>query len=225
MFVMTLSPNVKKVLSVHAILALAFFASFTIGSVNPARADAAAGLPCKVQVATLKLCSARTDNYKACYNPDPATRELRTWLAMTSVRARSAKWVIVAGQSQFSRQLVMRRTTRSSTLPRRALLTITPKHREQVTEADFRVGDPSTFWGPLVAFTDPVTPTAGIKLTVRLRRSNGTELGHTVITYLYDAAIANAPAGSVEYNGPGGLWYVGSKQTQTDWELGSGAQC
>ncbi|MBC7644805.1 MAG: hypothetical protein H7123_06745 [Thermoleophilia bacterium] len=219
------SLNYKKVFPVHAILALAFVAAFAIGSVNPAKADAASGLSCKVQKATLKLCSARTDNYKDCFNEADGQRELRTWLSMSAVRARRAEWKITAGQSEFADTLTVRRTTTSTSLPRRAVLTVTPSHPDQVTVSGFRIGNPSTFWGPLVTLTSSVKVDAPVKLIVRLKKSNGTELGHTSIYYRYDAAIANAPEGSIEYNGPGGRWFVGSRRTKTAWELGSGAQC
>lgn len=216
---------IKKVTSVHVILALAFIASFAVGSANPAKADARSGLSCASQLATLKLCSARTDNYKDCFNAPDNQRELRTWLAMTAVQARSATWKLTAGQSLFDHTLRVHRITPSGSLPRRALLVIRPTNPAQVTEAEFRVGDPSTFWGPIVTLTHEVSDAAPVRFSVRLTRTDGRELGHTTISYKYDSMLANAPVGSIEANGPGGRWYVGSKRTWTDWELGSGATC
>lgn len=188
---------------------------------------AAAGLNCNVQAARLKLCGARTDNYKDCYNADfPGAAETRTWLAWHTLRIGTASYRYRAGQNQFPRRLLVSKVSGPSTFPRNGYIALATSDTTNVAFSSFRIGPPAALWGVFLQVRDRnALAAAPIKFVVTLRNSGGARIARSFIDYRYDQALSDADSSSPEYNGPGGRWYVGTRAAATDVELGTPANC
>jgi hypothetical protein len=160
-----------------------------------------------------------TDNYKASYNADPTAPELRTWLAVASVTVDGTTWRpqapgSISVTSGGAIELLAgdgRRGTLTATVASGPLTA--PLQRADPLDSASRGR-----WGPLTSVTDRATlrTTPGV---VRLRLVvAGAEIGVGTVSYVHDPALAGAPAGSIEHNGPGGRWYVGATRTRTQEE-------
>jgi hypothetical protein len=204
---------------------LTFFLGIALLAVVPAgSAQAATPVRCSDQGSTLRLCNARTDNYKACYNQ--SNTDNRSWLAWNYVRAKGTNWKVVSGQSQFTTRITVQRTSAGSGgLPLRAFVRPNPL-TSNIASTMIRYGDPLTLWGVLMQLGDGADIAAKApQVRIVLRTFQGKELGRATATYKYDSAIANAPDGDPEHNGAGGRWWLWNHATPTDIELGSGATC
>jgi hypothetical protein len=196
-----------------------------------ARAHLRPGLACtqRLQPASLRLCSVRTDNYKACYNGEPVRPDTRTWLSFASVRASGALYGRDSGQADGVNVPLARvrvhRTGGDTHMPRRAVLVVrVVSSANNVSAVTFR-NDPGGLWGVLLQLRHQVRSGAPVVLRLRLLDHRGHTRAQDTVRYVYDTALANAPEGNVEYDGPGGRWQVGSHRTSTDWELGSPDAC
>ena len=168
---------------------------------------------------TMSLTDPITDNYKASFNPDPSKPELRTWLAMQRVEVAGTTWapvaprsiqvvsggtVVVQGADGRAGRLVVRTTSGPFGSP---LVRIDPVSASSGGR-----------WGILAAVTDRGTlrTTPGVVALTLLVGSQ--EFGAGVVEYRYDAKFANAPAGNIEFNGPGGRWFVGGVPARSQEE-------
>lgn len=168
---------------------------------------------------TMSLVDPITDNYKASYNADPSKPELRSWLAMRSVSVAGTTWqpvvpdeiTVVSGGSVD----VVGADGRSGRLHAQVASGPFGSLLWRVDSANVSSGGR---WGILATVTDRQT-LASSPAVVRLTLFVGTEeFGVGTIEYRYDAKLANAPQGNIEYNGPGGRWYVGGVATRTQEE-------
>lgn len=188
---------------------------------------AGGGLSCsaRMQGATLRLCGARTDNYKDCYNTPDELVETRTWLSMNQVRAFGAAYVVDADQSAFSVRLQLHRAYGHAGAPARVTMEARAITGSSIVASlVFRVDRSTGMWGPLVATTRRVAASEVVRLALTLR-VRGAIRARTLVSYRRDAALAQAAPGTIEYNGPGGRFWVDGRRTSTDVELGSMAEC
>jgi hypothetical protein len=207
---------------------LTFFAAVIAALTGFAQPVPAAPLTCAAQTASLRLCKARTDNYKDCYNTADDLRELRSWLAFTGLRARGVSWWLPTSTEQFPVTVTVRRQKkvpkRKRKLPRTATLQFTVTSGDASTIA--RHGPPTGMWGPLLTLGSSTShATSPVVVEAKLIRPSGGLLGTTTLSYTRVDALWNALASSPEHNGPGGRWYVGGHSTPTDVELGTPHSC
>ena len=177
----------------------------------------AAAAPAHAAPAALTLGSPVTDNYKAAYNADPSIRELRTWLATKSVSVGAVTFKPVApasGQAYVGAQdgLSVRGSDGSA-----AMLTAATTSTNTLGQGFFRTASTGEFGLLMQEKTVAALKTAPIRETLTLTRA-GIVLATTTVDYTYDQAIANATPGNIEYNGPGGRWFVSGTATRLDWE-------
>ncbi|HUR79067.1 MAG TPA: right-handed parallel beta-helix repeat-containing protein [Acidimicrobiales bacterium] len=182
--------------------------------------------PARIQPAPANagsLESPYTDNYKACYNTDPNTAELRTWLAFRAVAIGGVRFTPAtrpaAGSFAFSgaadgvnlvgsdgSTAVVRAQTSSSNV---------------VNQGFFRADSNGDFGLLIQEKSRDALRSAPIAYTVTVSRGS-TVLGTVAPEYRYDATVAQAPAGCAssnsEWNGPGGRWYVDGNATRLNWE-------
>jgi hypothetical protein len=157
-----------------------------------------------------------TDNYKASYNADPTRPELRTWLSLRTITADRATWRPVAPDrisvTSDGSIAVISNDGRAGVLTAR--VTSGPL-AAPIMRSDPYSASSGGRWGILATVTDRAqlsrTP-AVVWLTLTI---GGSSIGAGTVSYRYDSAFANAPAGNIEHNGPGGRWYVGDMPTRT----------
>lgn len=185
-----------------------------------------AGLRCTSQMAGLKLCGARTDNYKDCYNTPDNSRERRSWLSWYSLQAGGASYRIDSGAAQFSARPLVHRVGGNASQPSRGYLTVAATTGGNVRLLNFR-NDPATqMWGVLLELRSVGRlRTARVRIRITLHAKDGRAIASTPASYRYDAALATAGRSSPEHNGPGGRWFVNSLRTRTDAELGARHDC
>jgi hypothetical protein len=190
-----------------------------------ARSHTPALLGCAVQRSSLRLCGARTDNYKDCYNEPDGRTETRSWLSYGELSANGARYRKLAGAPQFGTSVAVQRIRGNRRMPARAYVTVRAL-TGNVALLNLRVGPPDKLWGPLLQLADPDDLASGaVRLEVRLQRSNGKVVARTPLSYRRDAALAEAAAGTPEHDGPAGRWYVAGLRTSTDVELGAHHVC
>lgn len=207
-----------------AMLSLVAVVFALLGPSIPA-AHALAPLSCAAQKASLRLCGASTDNYKDCFNEADGRRELRTWLPWGAIRANGASYALVARQRQFGGVLRVRRTGGNRAMPGRAFVTLSSRS-SNIAALELRNGPPTTQWGAFVLLAQPADAAAPVRVDIRLhRQSDRRILARTSATYQHDPVLSGAAFGSAEFNGPGGRWFVGSRRTATDVELGRSSGC
>ena len=209
-------------------LLLALLAASWCGVLAQAAPAVASGLSCSHQPASLKLCGARTDNYKDCYNAGfPGAPELRTWLGWFTVQVAGASYHVHPGQAQFPRHIAADRVSGRPGSPRHVILALSAIGGSGGARyLSFRNGPPAGEWGVFLQLTSrSALASSPVAIRILARTRAGNVLGHTTVSYRADAALAGAPPASPEYNGPGGRWYVGSRATRTDVELGTPARC
>lgn len=161
-----------------------------------------------------------TDNYKASYNADPSKPELRTWLAMQRIVVAGTTWqpVVPSAISVVSGGSVdvMAADGRSGRLV--AQVASGPFGNPPLWRIDPASASSGGRWGILATVSDRqalATTPARVQLTLFV----GTEaFGTGLLEYRYDAKFANAAPGNIEYNGPGGRWYVGGVATRSQEE-------
>lgn len=177
-------------------------------------------LPVAASAEVLSIEDPVTDNYKASYNEDPSKTELRTWLSLRTIVASGTTWAPTPPDS----------------------ITVTAGGAIAVTSADGRTGtltvrfdagpiaslsmrsdsldvDSHGKWGPLVTITSrSALQSAPARFTLTLTDSDGATIATGGVSYRYDSAVANVASDSIEYNGPGGRWYVGATATRLNWE-------
>lgn len=176
-------------------------------------------VPASAAAEVLRIEDPITDNYKASFNADPSKPELRTWLAWQAVAAAGTRWRPIAPSNfQFTNGSVAVNAEdgRSGTLDVRVLSG--PMSSPVLVRTDATNAASGGRWGPLGTLTDrdalrSSPAQLGLSLVV-----DGTVLATGSISYRHDAALAAAPAGHLEYNGPGGRWFVGSTATRTNEE-------
>lgn len=178
-------------------------------------------VPCAALAAvpTLSLVDPITDNYKASYNADPSQPELRTWLAMKQVSVAGTTWQpvvpsaiqVISGGSVD----VVAADGRSGRLVAQVA---SGPFGSPLWRLDPASASSGGRWGILATVTDRptlATTPARIQLTLFV----GTEeFGTGLVEYRYAAKFANAAQGNIEYNGPGGRWYVGGIATRSQEE-------
>lgn len=169
---------------------------------------------------TMSLDDPITDNYKASYNADPSRPELRTWLAMQRIVVSGTTWQpvvpseisVVSGGSVD----VVAADGRSGRLV--AQVASGPFANPPLWRIDPASAASGGRWGILATVTDRqmlTTTPARVQLTLFV----GSEaFGTGLLEYRYDAKFANAAQGNIEYNGPGGRWYVGGVATRSQDE-------
>lgn len=167
------------------------------------------------RAAALATVSPATDNYKARFNANPAATELRTWLSWKAIRVGGRNYRPVQGAPVLRSQLSMR-----STDGRRIVLRV---HSASANAAftSFRVGPQAGYSGVFMQIRNRTTLVRNpIRLRITASTPGGRRLASRTLHYRYDRSLANAPASSLEHNGPGGRWYVGSRRTRTNVEIG-----
>jgi hypothetical protein len=164
-----------------------------------------------------KLNGPITDNYKARFNADPNVVERRTWLSMRSVTIGTAVFTPEVGQAQFTQSL---RVRDSRNRVRVATMAMSGANGQILTwRNDAAVGASQNRFGPLIQLRAKATPATGnVRVVISFRTLAGALVAAKIATYRYDQALANAPARSLEWNGPGGRWFVGSVATRTNVE-------
>lgn len=185
----------------------------------------AATLTCARQRATLRLCGARTDNYKDCYNTPDGRREARSWLSFGQISVRGTRYVKVKGTPQFADAVALRRAGGSRRMPSAAYVTVRAR-TGNVALLNLRTGPPSHLWGPLLELDDPaLLATRSVRIELRLHAPNGRVMARSAASYRRDRRIASVSSASPEHGGPGGRWYVDGQRTATDVELGARHDC
>ncbi|MCB0878047.1 MAG: hypothetical protein KDC46_03605 [Thermoleophilia bacterium] len=160
-----------------------------------------------------------TDNYKASYNADPSAPERRTWLSMRSVTAAGTTWrpaepgsiVVTSGGSVA----VTGSDGRSATL---TFATASGPVGTPLVRVDPTGAQSGGRWGPLVTVTDQATLRGTPGVLEFTLASGGATLATGSVSYRYDSQLANVASDHIEYNGPGGRWWVGATRTRTNWE-------
>lgn len=173
--------------------------------------------PTPSSAATIQVHDPITDNYKASYNADPSRPELRTWFSARHFVAAGTTWrpsspdEIAVGSSALQLHAADGRSAWLS-----ARVTAGP-----VASIFTRV-DPTHVasggrWGLLIALSDRAALAAN-PVSIALTMTSGTATVATgVVEYRRDAALASVTPGHLEFNGPGGRWYVGGVATRTEW--------
>jgi len=162
-----------------------------------------------------------TDNYKASYNADPSETELRTWLSIKSIHAAGTTWA----PAPPSETLTPAGGTVSVNAADGRTGTLTYRYDSGPVDSMLVRIDPLDAeshgkWGPLMSITSrSALQSAPVLFTLSLV-SGGATIGTGSVSYRHDASVANAPSSNIEYNGPGGRWYVGSTATRLNWESG-----
>lgn len=165
---------------------------------------------------TMYLDAPITDNYKASYNADPSRPELRTWLSIRSISAARTTWR-PAAPAQISVTsgpsiTVIGADGREGVLTAR--VTSGPLGAP-IMRADPYAASSGGRWGVLTTVTDRAvlarTPAVvSLSLTV-----GAVQVATGTVSYRGEPAFASAPSSSIEYNGPGGRWFVGETATRT----------
>jgi hypothetical protein len=182
-------------------------------------ASACLAAPMNAAAATIVLDDPITDNYKAAYNADPSKPELRTWLAMRSITVEGVVWRPVAPSAIqiFSGGIdVVAADGRTGTL--RAAVASGPLVASPLMRSDPLASPSVGRWGILATVSDRTalrTTSGVVNLTLSIA---GATIATGVVSYRYDAKLAGAPSSNIEYNGPGGRWWVGSVATRTQEE-------
>ncbi len=180
-------------------------------------------VPAGAAAATIVLDDPITDNYKAAYNADPSKPELRTWLAMRSITVEGVVWRPVAPSAIqiFSGGIdVVAADGRTGTL--RAAVASGPLVASPLMRSDPLASPSAGRWGILATVSDRTalrTTSGVVNLTLSIA---GATIATGVVSYRYDAKLAGAPSSNIEYNGPGGRWWVGSVATRTQEEPAPG---
>lgn len=188
-----------------ATLALIISLALTVlGAIRPAAATAAT---------PLELMGAKTDNYKAIWNADPEVRENRTWLSFDRVMVGNVLYwpsnLPVDQDRVFTAEAPVTGNDGSTGVVR---ISAGP----DVQLKSFRTERADRF-GPLLALADTMANDRKVSITLSLER-NGVVVASTVVDYHFEDDIYNAPRDSVEYNSPGGRFWVGCTPTSLDWE-------
>lgn len=161
-----------------------------------------------------------TDNYKAVYNKDPAVREYRSWFAFREIRRGSVSYTPTAPPEGNQITIEYDRAVEVSGSDGTSALVTVSSTSADVMSITLRLG-PAGYWGPLLALNDVTSiRSRSVPVTVRLS-SGGVTLKERTVVYRYDDGLWNAPADSVEYNSPGGRWWVGCTRSRTNWEPAS----
>lgn len=190
-----------------AALTLAATALVAGGALSPASA-----------ASRLTSAGAFTDNYKASYNADPTATELRTWLAMRRVAAAGVTYTPVSVPATgfrfvaASTGLAVKGSDGS-----RAVLSARTGSSNALGQGFFRI-DASGLFGLLIQERSREALRAGpVREVLSLVRGT-TLLAQLRADYTYDAAVFDAAPGSIEYNGPGGRWWVDGVATRLNWQ-------
>jgi hypothetical protein len=156
-----------------------------------------------------------TDNYKAQWNANPQARELRSWLSFDVVGAAGTTWkpaapgdIVVTGGS-VAVNAADGRSARLSARVVQGAATVLLRYDHAARGAKF---------GPLISLTDPDALAANpvrVQLTLT---SNDVTFASGTVEYRDEPAFDDLPSDHLEYNGPGGRWYVGGSAIRTDWE-------
>ncbi|MCZ4496748.1 MAG: hypothetical protein JWM25_1331 [Thermoleophilia bacterium] len=163
----------------------------------------------------LTVTAPATDNYKAQWNANPQVRELRSWLSFDVIGAAGTSWkptapgdivvtggpVSVVGADGRSAKLTARVTQGAATV----LL----RYDHAARGAKF---------GPLISLTDPNTLASNPVRVQLALTSNDVTFASGIVEYRDESAFDDLPSDHLEYNGPGGRWYVGGAAIRTDWE-------
>ncbi|MCW2924160.1 MAG: hypothetical protein JWM98_1564 [Thermoleophilia bacterium] len=168
---------------------------------------------------TMSIVDPVTDNYKASFNADPSVRELRTWFSIRAISAAGTTWAPTEpGEIQIvegGTVAVHGADGRDASLTAR---TVSGPFGGQPFRVDPFEAESKGRWGMLATVTDPATlqtTPAVVALTLVV---GGNAVATGTVQYRYDAALANVGSGNIEYNGPGGRWWVGGVATRTNWE-------
>lgn len=164
--------------------------------------------------AQLVAVAPATDNYKARYNADPSVPELRTWLSWKGVAVAGTRCRPAAGSEQFTGSV----SVVCSGLGNGTLSIASASGPARLV--GFRVDLARGFWGPFLQLRSRrALRSTAVRMTLRLH-VRGTLVGSRQLSYRYAPALASAGPSSLEYNGPGGRWWVGSSRTPTNVEIG-----
>lgn len=167
---------------------------------------------------TATASGAYTDNYKASFNADPTVWESRTWLAMRSLSANGVGYtpasLPAAGGSYAAGDtgMSLRASDGGS-----ATLTAATTSTNALGQGYFRTDANGDFGLLMQEKSRDALKTAPIHEVLSVVRG-GVVVATLSADYTYDAAVFNATAPSLEYNGPGGRWYVNGVATRLNWE-------
>jgi hypothetical protein len=172
--------------------------------------------PSALAVPTMSLVDPITDNYKASYNADPSEPERRTWLAMTQLVAGGTTWTPSDRSDVGIGDLAVTAADgRTGSLHAQG---VSGTFADYLWRVDALDADSGGRWGPRPTMWDPATTRSSPVLFNLTLTVGGSVLARGRVSYRWDSAIAGAPSSSLEYNGPGGRWFVGGSRTRTDQE-------
>lgn len=190
-----------------------------------------------VPVVTMSFTGGRTDNYKACWNADPAAHERRTWglftalvvTSKTKTATSSTTWVAqdadVAG-NRLSSVLSMRATSGSATGSLQMRIKSGP-----ISGSQFRTSGGAGF-GPLIVVAAKPGFNAPGTIELTLTSSTGAKVATGDVTYAPASSISNQPmpncnsatGAQLEWNGPGGQFAANGSPWAFNWAGASAAQ-
>lgn len=163
-----------------------------------------------------------TDNYKASYNANPDVPELRTWLALNSITVDGKRWRPFAPNQITIHPNGTVKLTRGDGLSAQLIAAVMagPMTKPLLQRVDSLDAPSKGRWGPLGTLTSRAalkdTPVViSLKL---ISDSDQSVLATGMISYRYDANLASVGPQHIEYNGPGGRWFVGNTRTRTQEE-------
>ncbi|WP_431234970.1 cadherin-like domain-containing protein [Mycolicibacterium psychrotolerans] len=183
--------------------------------------DATVSLDIKAAaVGVLTVLEPVTDNYKDTYNTPDNIRENRTYLQIGAIKANGVTYTLTNPppngkiETGFT-QLAVQGSDGSS-----GFVTLVPADSNVVTSLrrDYVTAyHPKGSFGPLLVVNTAQLKTAPIKIDLVLTVKNA-EVARATLEYRYEDAIYNAPKSNIEYNGPGGRWYVAGTGAPLNWE-------
>jgi hypothetical protein len=188
----------------------------TLGAIAVAGSGALAGA---AHASAFELVAPVTDNYKAQYNADPTAPELRTWLSSSALDVDGLQFTVASPPADHVFTAAadgIDLTAPDGTVAHLTASTTSPNSSGQ---GAFRV-DSSGDFGILATVKDRAALQSSPILESLTVASGGQILASSTVVYSYDPDVADAPPGSIEYNGPGGAWLVDGQVTALDWQAG-----
>ena len=191
------------------------------GATSVTATDAKVTLDVKAPaVQTLTVLEPVTDNYKDKFNAPDTVRENRTYLQIGAIQANGVTYTLTNPppngkiETGFT-QLAVRGSDGSS-----GIVTLAPADPNVVASLrqDYVTAyHPKGSFGPLVVVNTEQLKTAPVKIDLVLTVKNA-EVARVRLEYRFEPSIYNADESSLEYNGPGGKWYVAGVGAPLNWQ-------
>jgi len=196
------------------------FSTVRLLFISAVLASGIAATAASAQASPLQLASPVTDNYKASYNADPSAPESRTWLSTGGIVADGLTFQVATLPADHAFTTAADGVDLIAPDGTTAHLTASTTSPNATGQGTFRVDADGRF-GILVTVKDR-SALSGSPILETLTLSEGAQIaGTTTVVYAYDPTVADVPASSIEFNGPGGRWLVGGAPTPLDWQVGT----